>query len=189
MRLVFHKPYPVAPEEDLVEIPKNLTRDSGKIYIAKKSAVQALQNLCQQAERDDLHIVTISSHRTFDFQKNYFIEAEKRHGKGKGALWVAPAGFSEHHTGFVFDLADKDRPETDDEPVFETTKASDWLKKNANHFGFELSFPPGNWQGVSYEPWHWRFAGDEESRKIFHPRLLKAFFVIVKSIICALCRL
>ncbi len=188
MPLVIHKPYPVARDEDLAQIPSNLTRNPKKIYKARPVAIQALEKLCGQAEKDGAQIVVISSHRTYDFQKNYFLEAEARHGKGKGALWVAPAGFSEHHTGFVFDLADKTRPETDDEPTFESTRASDWLKANAERFGFELSFPPKNWQGVSYEPWHWRYAGDPEAKKNFHPPFLKRAWVIVESVLAALFR-
>ena len=38
---------------------------------------------------------------------------------------------------------------------FENTNAYKWLTSHAQDFGFELSFPPNNLQGVSYEPWHW----------------------------------
>jgi D-alanyl-D-alanine carboxypeptidase len=31
--------------------------------------------------------------------------------------------------------------------------------QHATEFGFELSFPPGNAQGVTWEPWHWRWVG------------------------------
>jgi len=34
-----------------------------------------------------------------------------------------------------------------------------WLIANATHYGFELSFPQGNAQGVTWEPWHWRWVG------------------------------
>lgn len=186
MKLVFHKPYRAAPESELIEIPKHLVRDRNRSYKAKKSALEALINLCHQAERGNVHIVVISSHRTYDFQKNYFENSERKYGAGKGSLWVAPAGYSEHHTGYVFDLADRDRPETDDEPSFETTKASLWLKNHASAFGFEPSFPPGNWQGVSYEPWHWRYVADRESKELFYPPFLKKAMVIVKSLLRAL---
>ncbi|NJL20197.1 MAG: D-alanyl-D-alanine carboxypeptidase, partial [Leptolyngbyaceae cyanobacterium SM1_3_5] len=35
-------------------------------------------------------------------------------------------------------------------------------------YGFEMSFPHGNPQGVSYEPWHWRFVGDRTSLETFY---------------------
>ncbi|MEY4359361.1 MAG: hypothetical protein RLZZ631_847, partial [Cyanobacteriota bacterium] len=34
-------------------------------------------------------------------------------------------------------------------------------------YHFTLSFPQGNRQGVSYEPWHWRFEGSADALKIF----------------------
>jgi len=178
-------PFSVAPEEALSEIPKNITRDPSKTYLAQPEAVEALIRLCSTASRDGVGIVVISSHRTHDFQKNYFEDAERRHGRGRGKLWVAPAGFSEHHTGYVFDLADKNHPATDDEPAFESTPASAWLKINAGNFGFELSFPPKNWQGVSYEPWHWRFTGSPEARTVFHPPMIEKTSAVIKSMMKA----
>ena len=35
-------------------------------------------------------------------------------------------------------------------------------------FGFELSFPKDNAQGLGFEPWHWRYVGKTgEYKKIF----------------------
>lgn len=183
MSKVFHKPYSVADESDLVEIPKDLLRDGARVFKTCPAALQFLTRLRESAKSQNVQIVVISSYRSFDRQKELYIDAERRHGKGKGILWVAPPGYSEHHTGYVFDLADRDRPETDDEPSFESTPAFAWLKENALKFGFELSFLPENWQNVSTEPWHWRFVGDETSRKIFHPSVLKRMCVVIQSIV------
>ena len=95
--------------------------------------------------------------------------------------WVAPPGFSEHQTGWVLDIGDLDDPEADDNPLFERTQAFRWLNQNASKFHFELSFPPGNWQGVSYEPWHWRFAGTSEARMAFHPTGVRAAWIWGRS--------
>jgi LAS superfamily LD-carboxypeptidase LdcB len=50
---------------------------------------------------------------------------------------------------------------------FESTSAYQWLARNAHNYGFELSFPQGNSQGVSFEPWHWRYVGSPRSSQIF----------------------
>ncbi|HEY9618014.1 MAG TPA: D-alanyl-D-alanine carboxypeptidase family protein, partial [Microcoleaceae cyanobacterium] len=50
----------------------------------------------------------------------------------------------------------------------EQTAAFQWLQANAAHYSFELSFPKDNRQGVSYEPWHWRYVGDIQSLKTFY---------------------
>jgi D-alanyl-D-alanine carboxypeptidase len=42
------------------------------------------------------------------------------------------------------------------------------LQNNAAQYSFELSFPENNPQGISYEPWHWRFVGDSHSLETFY---------------------
>ncbi|MFN9165469.1 MAG: D-alanyl-D-alanine carboxypeptidase family protein, partial [Pseudanabaena sp.] len=53
---------------------------------------------------------------------------------------------------------------------FEKTPAFQWLQNNAAKYGFEMSFPPNNPQGVMYEPWHWRFVGDDDSLATFYKK-------------------
>jgi D-alanyl-D-alanine carboxypeptidase len=187
---VVHKPYPVARPAELVPVPKEMTRNTEKIYVARPSALTAFDSLIQEARTAGTEIILISSHRTFEYQKTLFERAEAKHGRGKGVRWLAPPGYSEHHTGYVFDLADRAAPETDDEETFEGTAAFSWLLKNAGRFGFEMSFPRGNWQNVGYEPWHWRFAGDPHSKSLFHPplfgRCLGNSRAVLNSVQCAI---
>lgn len=79
-----------------------------------------------------------------------------------------PPGFSEHHTGYAVDIGDGNAPHTHLEETFADTAAYRWLTAYAARFGFELSFPPNNPQGVMYEPWHWRFVGDSHSLETFY---------------------
>ncbi len=66
------------------------------------------------------------------------------------------------------DIGDGTAPATNLNENFENTKAFQWLQTNAARFGFEMSFPKDNSQGVSYEPWHWRFVGDRDSLETFY---------------------
>jgi D-alanyl-D-alanine carboxypeptidase len=50
---------------------------------------------------------------------------------------------------------------------FAKTDAFRWLTLHAQEYGFELSFPENNPQGVSYQPWHWRFVASPEAQTIF----------------------
>jgi len=59
-------------------------------------------------------------------------------------------------------------PATNLSTDFENTETFRWLKTNAPRFNFELSFPLNNPQGISYEPWHWRFVGDIQSLETFY---------------------
>ncbi|MBI2119242.1 MAG: M15 family metallopeptidase [Elusimicrobia bacterium] len=181
MSLIFHLPYPEPEDELLIKFPSDWLRDPSQICKVRKTVFPQLQKLLETARNEGVEIVVLSSYRTYEEQKELFKKAEEKHGKGQGIEWVAPAGYSEHHTGSVFDFADKKKPETDDEPSFESTQAFDWLIKHALNFGFELSFPKNNWQHIGYEPWHWRFVGDRESKEIFRPHFLKYFCKLIFS--------
>lgn len=43
-----------------------------------------------------------------------------------------------------------------------------WLKENAENYGFILRYPKEkeNITKVTYEPWHWRYVGEENAKKI-----------------------
>lgn len=71
--------------------------------------------------------------------------------------WVAPPGYSEHHTGRAVDIAVPGQPALEED--FETTPAFAWLQRHAAAYGFVLSYPRGNGAGYGYEPWHWCFHG------------------------------
>src|SRR6185295_17271158 len=103
-------------------------------------------------------------------QTEHFAQAVKKYGKRDAIQWVAPPGYSEHQTGWAIDIGDESDPQADDNPLFERTAAFRWLKTNARRYGFEMSFPPKNWQGVGYEPWHWRYVGTPQASACFHPK-------------------
>lgn len=72
----------------------------------------------------------------------------------------AAPGYSEHHTGRALDIATPDSPplETD----FDQTDAFAWLMKNADEFGFVLSYPEDCPSAITYEPWHWCFTAGRD---------------------------
>ncbi|HET8992063.1 MAG TPA: D-alanyl-D-alanine carboxypeptidase family protein, partial [Candidatus Saccharimonadales bacterium] len=43
--------------------------------------------------------------------------------------------------------------------LFEETIEYAWLGQNASIYGFNLSYPRANTDGVDFEPWHWRYTG------------------------------
>ena len=146
------------PETTQPLVDAGAYRDSGRIVRLRTEAAEVFQAMQQAARDEGVHLVPISGFRTVDYQEGLFSRAIDRYATPEeAALWVAPPGYSEHHTGLALDVGDLNRPETDVETTFEQTPASEWLGNNAHRFGFALSFPEGNPQGVSYEPWHWRF--------------------------------
>ncbi|MEA5618618.1 M15 family metallopeptidase [Cronbergia sp. UHCC 0137] len=159
-----HFVYPEAPESELVAI----TAD-GRIRM-RKSAAEKYQAMVQAARSKGVILVSISGFRSIKQQEQLFFDigAQRNQTPAQRAALSAPPGHSEHHTGYAVDIGDGTVPATNLQTNFDNTKAFQWLEGNAARFGFELSFPKDNSQGVSYEPWHWRFVGDRDSLETFY---------------------
>ncbi|MEB3338721.1 MAG: M15 family metallopeptidase [Leptolyngbyaceae bacterium] len=162
--LLGHLPYKEVPEQEL----QALTADPA--IRLRKPAAQAFENMIAAAAADGVRLVPISGFRSLADQQQLFfdVKAERGQAATKRAEVSAPPGYSEHHTGYAIDLGDWNAPAADLSPNFEKTAAFQWLQTHAVRFNFELSFPKGNPQGISYEPWHWRFVGDRDSLETFY---------------------
>ena len=132
-------------------------------------AGKALMKMIYAAREEGIWIVPVSGFRTIDFQEKLFQRQIQRQGSPEAAAKLtAPPGYSEHHTGFAVDLTDGNSSYKEDITLaFANTPAFKWLTRRAGEFGFELSFPENNPQGVSYEPWHWRFIGSPHADETF----------------------
>lgn len=159
-----HLAYEEAPPGDLQPIVAD-----GSIKLRTAAANQLLAML-DDARASGVSILAISGYRSFEDQEYLFFEVKAERGQTARtrAEVSAPPGYSEHHTGYAVDLVDGTRPETDLRESFESTAAFQWLERNAARYGFELSFPRDNEQGISYEPWHWRYVGDPHSLETFY---------------------
>jgi len=162
-RLLGHLPYPEAPADALVTFAagQQLRHEAARELLAMQNAAAA----------DGVQITVISAFRDLAVQRHLFFEvgAERSQSPQVRARVSAPPGFSEHSTGFAVDLGDGRMPHTNLSTSFESTAAFAWLQANAVRFHFALSFPANNRQGVSYEPWHWRFEGSTEALRLFEP--------------------
>ena len=130
-------------------------------------AASAFILMVETARAQGINLMPISGFRTVAEQADLFAKQTERYGSADAAAQLsAPAHFSEHHTGYAVDIGDSDRPETDLDATFIDTAAYQWLLDNAYIFGFEQSFPPDNLQGLSFEPWHWRYVQSERAAQI-----------------------
>lgn len=163
-RLLGHFAYPQAPLQELQPIVTN-----GNIKM-RQPAAQEFRAMVQAARASGIILVPISGFRSIQEQQHVYFDIKAQRGQTvtKRAEVSAPPGYSEHHTGYAVDIGDGATPATNLSPNFDKTKAFQWLSANAARFHFEMSFPKDNPQGVSYEPWHWRFVGDRKSLETFY---------------------
>lgn len=163
-----HLPYPQA-DPNLMKMIASYGREQYQRFeFLDPEAARALMKLIYSARDEGIWIVPVSGFRTIEQQKQLFQDQTKRLGSVEAAAKLsAPPGYSEHHTGFAIDLTDGRFPKQDITYEFVNTEAYRWLTRHAKEYGFEMSFPENNSQGVSYEPWHWRFVNSNKAAEIF----------------------
>jgi zinc D-Ala-D-Ala carboxypeptidase len=145
------------------EAPKELLVSVGNGQMMHMDAAQAFNEMKKAAQKDGVALIAVSGFRSIQKQKYLFhdVAKQRKQTEEERAKVSAPPGFSQHHTGFGIDINSV-------EVSFEKTKAFSWLEKNATKYNFRLSFPKNNTQGVSYEPWHWAWHGNDEAKLALH---------------------
>jgi len=160
-RLLGHFSYPEASDQNLVVMQPGIE--------LHHEAAEALSAMLAAASADGVDLRMLSGFRSHDLQKQIFFEvkSDRNQTAAERAKVSAPPGHSEHSTGYAIDLGDGSVPAANLSESFESTWAFRWLQDNAARYHFVLSFPPGNSQGVTYEPWHWRFEGSASALQLF----------------------
>lgn len=164
-RLFGHLPYAQAPEEELVLAPAGFA--AGAACRIRREMLDDLKRLLAAAAASPEaagQIRAISCFRPTAQQRRLFCggigPGRQSTDPAERARYVAPPGHSEHSTGFAIDFGVRPSPNCGDvNPCIAATSAGRWLIAHAADYGFEMSFPALTKQGVSWEPWHWRWVG------------------------------
>ena len=138
---------------DLISIGKDIY---GREQFLDSNAANAFFKMKNNAKKDFINLKFISGFRSFDDQRG--IIQRKLNANQPIELILKEnklPGYSEHHTGEAIDLISKELNSLSID--FENSKEFNWLEKNANSYGFYLSYPNDNKEGIMYEPWHWMF--------------------------------
>jgi LAS superfamily LD-carboxypeptidase LdcB len=163
-----HFPYAEAERSRLVSVGKFVRENYSREESMDAEAAEAFAQMTAAAKTSGVLLMPISGFRSISDQQELFDRQIQRRGSAEAAAKLsAPPGHSEHHTGYAIDVADVQSPDTDTKYAFEATAAYSWLSVNAAQYGFEQSFPDHNRQGVSFEPWHWRFIQSERAAQVF----------------------
>lgn len=168
-----HFSYPVQDPDALRLVASYAEGDNQRDEFLHPDAAAALHKMIAAARAEGIWLVPASGFRNLEQQRSLFSNQTLAKGSPEAAAIVsAPPGYSEHHTGYAVDLADGSLSQADDISIaFAQSPAYEWLTANAAEFGFELSFPEGNPQGISFEPWHWRYVGTNEAKQLFRNQL------------------
>ena len=139
------------------------------------AACDAFLEMQKAAAAENVTIWMQSGYRSVKYQTGLYERKTKYYtdkgydlatAKEKAAAVVNPPGYSEHNCGLAADLNSPEHTGLDE--GFENTTAFRWLCEHAADYGFILRYPKGAeaQTEITYEPWHWRYVGVENARKI-----------------------
>ncbi len=158
------------PEDFTVEL-----KSIGSGHQLDARIVEDYKEMIRAAKKDGVTIYVTSSYRDMNKQVELHQEQVAEYVK-KGhtyeeaqrlaATVVAVPGTSEHQLGLAVDLVSAEYRKLDEKQ--ENTKGFQWLKEHCWEHGFILRYPNGRTDitGIIYEPWHFRYVGEEAAREI-----------------------
>lgn len=156
------------------ELPENFEVELANIDTSRQFDSRAIEYLKQMQidmKKDGVTGAWIqSAFRSVDYQNELYNQKVKEFmsyglseedAKERTSKLINKPETSEHNLGLAVDFNYVDLE-------FEETKAFKWLEENAENYGFILRYRKDKEDitKVSYEPWHWRFVGEEHAKKI-----------------------
>ncbi len=134
-------------------LPQELTFEDYRIYVAD-DAGRAFVQMAVSAGDDSVALIVDSGYRSVAYQRR-IIARRLAGGQSIARImaFVAPPGYSEHHTGRAFDLVPS-------AAAFADTDTYRWLSQNAGRFGFKETLPAAGQDSAAWESWHWTFLAD-----------------------------
>lgn len=169
--VVVNKINPIADAANFVpslaDIPGHIPNPNG--HRLHPFTVEALERLADAASEEiGETLIMQSGYRSYSSQQSAFDYWVRDRGSVEEAEKTsARPGYSEHQTGFAADLCGVNSGGCVlDGPEFGDTRAGLWLAENSWRFGFILRYPADKTEvtGYEYEPWHFRFVGEDLAR-------------------------
>jgi D-alanyl-D-alanine carboxypeptidase len=184
--MLVNKTHPV-PENYLpnfVTVPSKYYYSSDKDNRFDSRAAPYLEKFITGARAAGFDLDIVSGYRSYQYQQeNYdrhvssFLSSGESSSQAKidAANEVAPPGTSEHETGLAADIITSNWyvNNKDLTASFDQTPAFAWMYAHCADYGFILRYLKDkvNVTGYEYEPWHYRFVGVDNAKKIMQSGL------------------
>lgn len=140
-------------------------------------AQSAFERMQEDASDDGLFLYITSGYRSYAEQEvQYGIHVQNK-GKDYADRVSARPGFSEHQSGLSMDI-------NSTEDSFADTKEARWIAENCVKYGFIIRFPKDKEDitGYAYEPWHIRYVGIQNAKKISESGLCLEEYLGISSV-------
>lgn len=148
-----------------------IKRENEEMMI-KKDILNSYQNLYTDALKNGFQLYIFSSYRDYNKQYHLYYNVNNQNDE-----YVARPGFSEHQSGYALDISTLNHGLTNN---FQYSKEYKWLIENSYKYGFILRYPEEkeNITGYKYEPWHFRFVGEELAKFLYTNNLTLEEYIL-----------
>ncbi|MEG0314480.1 MAG: M15 family metallopeptidase [Erysipelotrichaceae bacterium] len=137
---------------------------TGNSQMIVRSAGEALKKLGEACIAQGFNIRSISSYRSYNYQKNLYDYFLNNNGQEYADTYYARPGQSEHNSGLAVDITidNYNFTEIQNSPNYQ------WLLDNIANYGFILRYPEDRIDntGFAYESWHLRYVGIDIAKDI-----------------------
>lgn len=148
--------------EKLSTLDKPYLYDESRDQQLHSKIMPYFKKMVDAAKEDGVDLWVVSAYRSFETQAQLKGQYLTTYGSGANTF-SADQGYSEHQLGTTVDFTSKGLG--GGLTGFQSTPAYEWLKENAYRYGFTLSYPENN-SYYQFEPWHWRFVGEDLARDL-----------------------
>lgn len=144
----------------------------------KKPVAEAIERMFADAAAAGLKLYFQSGYRTYQMQKDIYARNVSKYGTAKADTFSARPGYSEHQSGLAVDLT-CEAVGKQLEQAFANTPEGKWVAEHAVTYGFVMSYPKDKKEltGYMYEPWHFRYVGEEHARFMKEHNLILAQYL------------
>ncbi len=143
------------------------TQDSWMLRSVCKDAVY---EMFEAAKKDGVVLEVGSAYRSAAYQASLWQSYANQYGSERADRISSRPNHSDHQTGLCIDVVENNGAMDGVNycQEFETTRSAQWLFAHAHEYGFILRYPKGKEEitGYNYEPWHYRFIGQEHATKL-----------------------
>ena len=152
---------------DLVKVDNS----KGETVQIDKIAAKAFEELQEDLRKNEgITIELNSGYRSVDEQKRIWDQFMQEYGEDYVREFVAKPGHSEHHTGIALDafLIENGIPILTNEEIFAHESTWKIIHSYLPKHGFILRYLNGQEDitGYTYEPWHYRYVGEQAAKEI-----------------------
>ncbi|MCU1512325.1 MAG: peptidase [Arthrobacter sp.] len=153
--------------------PADLVRPAVRLAVAGEASLlnsttaAAAEKMFAAAATAGVTLTLASGYRSYVTQAATYNGYARAQGQPAADTASARPGYSEHQTGWAFDIGDGSGADSFT-PQFAQQPAAVWAQANAHVFGFVVRYP---WMlhgitGYYYEPWHLRYIGPEAATEM-----------------------